>query len=63
MLIGQESEQALQCTHSLSFTPICKKLTLLNGARIAPTGQKYLHHPLSIVKIKIKNKIKITSAM
>lgn len=29
---------------------------------MAPIGQKYLHHPRSIKKISIKNRIKIISA-
>ena len=42
--------------HSFVSTSICKKLILLKGASIAPTGQKYLHNPRSTVKINMKNK-------
>jgi len=39
-----------------------KKLILLNGAKIAPTGQKYLHQPRSTVKINTINNMKIPRA-
>ena len=61
--IGQICEQALQCIHSSFSTEICNKLILLNGANNAPIGQKYLHQPLSIIKIKIMKRMKIIKAI
>ena len=66
--MGQELTHALQWRHSLSKTffstgDTYNILILLNGAKIAPIGQKYLHQPLSIIKIKMRNKIKMIKAL
>lgn len=68
MPIGHAFEHALQWRHSFSNISLlvketCKKLILLKGAKIAPTGQKYLHQPRSTVKINTRNRMNITSAI
>ena len=60
--MGHTFVHALQCIQRSWFTFTSTKLTLLKGAIIAPTGQKYRHHPLPIVDINSRNRRNITNA-
>jgi hypothetical protein len=51
--MGQDFKQFLQPMHSVESTFIVKPEILLNAPNIAPSGQKYLHQTLPIIKTPI----------